>query len=130
MRATAFPSTQSVDALSEKLNLNNLTTFGRRLLIDMRPLGIVSSLQLQLEPGKDYTRRLALAALLKTPMINESRYTIFVYLRDAVPHGHIWLTDAGNVRTLTSTGTWSAASSLRSALGDWVFHHDLLGLMT
>ena len=52
----------------------------------------------QIEVGKDYSRGLASAALLKAPAIHATRYTISATLRDAVPPGHVWWTDISNMR--------------------------------
>ena len=87
-RGTAFPPVQSLDVLAERMNLN--TSSSLAAFVEACPLGLASGIARQLVPGKDYSRGLAPAALLKAPAIHASRYTISVALRDAVPHGHIW----------------------------------------
>jgi hypothetical protein len=96
VRATAFPPIQSLDGLAEKFNLNNATALGT--FIDACPLGIASGLKRQIEADKDYSRGLASAALLKTPAIHATRYTVSATLRDTVPPGYIWWTDNSNMR--------------------------------
>ena len=96
VRATAFPPLQSLDVLAERLNLNTASALAS--FVDACPLGVASGIKRLLEPGKDYSRGLASAALLKAPAIHASRYTISVALRDSVPHGHIWWTDVSNAR--------------------------------
>ena len=95
-RATAFPPARSVDDLAEKFNLNNAIALGS--FIDACPLGIRPGLKRDVVAGKDYSRGLATAALLKTPAIHASRYTISMTLRDTMPPGHVWWTDVSNMR--------------------------------
>ena len=60
-------------------------------------MGIASGLKRGIEPGKDYSRNLVLAALLKTPAIHATRYTYSATLRESVPPGCVYWTDVSNV---------------------------------
>jgi hypothetical protein len=60
-------------------------------------LGIASGLKRGIEPGKDYSRNLVSAALLKTPAIHATRYTYSATLGESVPPGCVYWTDVSNV---------------------------------